>query len=194
MRLRDEEFGKRLREYSDDTMHLISSGMWMTGQDLTDLLNIITDSELNEEQVVEGLKKVLANARPKRDTTGLNSLFKYKSYYVYDFESETIQVAEGDAHEAAQELYAQITKDRFMYEDDKWAFDIALDCIRNMADEECARIKKIGSMPRYYSYGRYVINQYIHPCKVHRYLKFRDYDMSIAVRDYIYAILSPIKS
>lgn len=65
MRLGEEELGKRLREYSDDTMHLISSGMWMTGQDLTDFLNIITDSELNEKQVVDGLKKVLDTARQK---------------------------------------------------------------------------------------------------------------------------------
>ena len=122
-----------------------------------------------------------------------SSLFKYKSYYEYDFESETIQVAEGDDHEAAQELYAQITKDCLTHEDDKWAFDIALDCIRNMTDEDCARIKQEGEIPMYhFGYGMYVRNRYVHPSEKHTYIEA---DMiSSRVEDYIYAILLPVES
>ena len=124
-----------------------------------------------------------------------NSLFKYKSYYEYDFESETIQVAEGDAHEAAQELYAQITKDCLTHEDDKWAFDIALDCVRNMTDEDCSLIKEKGEIPMYhFGYGMYVRNRYIHPSVVHRHLMFIADDLSSTVEDYIYAILLPVES
>lgn len=116
-------------------------------------------------------------------------LFKYKSYYVYDFEREAIQVIEGDEYKEAYNLYAQITKDCFTYEDDKWAFDIALDCVRNMTDEECERIKKEGAIPFYhFGYGLHVRNKYIHPSKLRAYIMADN--VSSAVENFIYAILN----
>ena len=117
-----------------------------------------------------------------------NKLLKYKAYYIYDYEFEDIQVAEGDEHDAAQELYAQVTKDAFGSAEEKWAFDIALDCVRKFTDEECEIIKSQGKIANYhFGYGMYVRNHYIHPSKAHLY-GMAD-DMSSTVEDFIYAIL-----
>lgn len=115
-------------------------------------------------------------------------LVQYKSYYIYDFEQEAILVADGEEHGVAYDLYAQTAR-KLSY-DDKWAFDIALDCIRNMTDEECKRIQMEGNIPFYhFGYGVHVRNQYVHPCKLHDYLDADD--ISSTVEKYIYAILSP---
>ena len=115
-------------------------------------------------------------------------MLKYKSYYVYDFKTESIRVADGPDHDAALDWYAQATKDRFTYDDDKWAFDIALDCIRNMTDEECERIQRDGEITDYhFGYGMYVRNHYIHKSKRHRVV-VADI-VSDAVEDFIYTIL-----
>ena len=122
-----------------------------------------------------------------------SKLLKYKAYYMYDYEFEDIQVAEGDDHDAAQELYAQVTKDAFGSAEEKWAFDIALDCIRNMPNDQRERIQKEGKIPFFHlGYGVYVRNRYIHSSKVHLY-GMAD-DVSSAVEDFIYAILCPVES
>ena len=119
-----------------------------------------------------------------------NELLKYKAYYIYDYEFEDIQIAEGDDHDAAPELYAQVTKDAFGSAEEKWAFDIALDCVRNMTDKERELIQKQGEIADYhFGYGMYVRNHYIHPSKAHLY-GMAD-DVSSAVEDFIYAILCP---
>ena len=117
-----------------------------------------------------------------------NKLLKYKAYYMYDYEFEDIQVAEGDDHDAAKELYSQVTKDAFGSAEEKWAFDIALDCVRNMPNDQRERIQKEGSISFYhFGYGMYVRNHYIHPSKAHLY-GMAD-DMSSTVEKFIYAIL-----
>lgn len=117
-----------------------------------------------------------------------DSILKYKSYFVYDFEFEDIQVAEGEDHDAAQALYDKMTKDCVADAEDKWAFDIALDCIRNFTDEECANIREQAEIPFFhFGYGITVRNKYVHPSKVHTY--FMADDVSSAVEDFIYAIL-----
>ena len=117
-----------------------------------------------------------------------DSILKYRSYYVYDFEFEDIQVAEGEDHDAAQELYEKMTKDCVANDADKWAFDIALDCIRNFTVEDCANIREHGEIPFFhFGYGVTVRNKYIHPSKVHTY--FMADDVSSTVEDFIYAIL-----
>ena len=122
-----------------------------------------------------------------------SKLLKYKAYYMYDYEFEDIQVAEGDDHDAAQELYAQVTKDAFGSAEEKWALDIALDCVRNMPNDQRERIQKEGEIPFYhFGYGVYVRNRYIHSSKVHLY-GMAD-DVSLAVEKFIYAILCPVES
>ena len=62
-------------------------------------------------------------------------LIQYISYYVFDFESEAILVEDGDKQSAAYSLYADIAKP--LEYDDKWALDIALDCIRTISATAC---------------------------------------------------------
>lgn len=118
-----------------------------------------------------------------------HKLLKYKAYYMYDYEFEDIQVAEGDDHDAAaRELYTQVTTYAFVNDNEKWAFDIALDCVRNFTDEECEIIKKQGKIANYhFGYGMYIRNHYIHPSKEHFY-GMAD-NVSSAVEKFIYAIL-----
>lgn len=117
-----------------------------------------------------------------------DSILKYRSYYVYDFEFEDIQVAEGNDHDAAQALYEKMTKDCVTDAEDKWAFDIALDCIRNMTNEECERIREQGEIADYhFGYGMHVRNKYVYPSKSH-FVVMAD-DVSSTVEEFIYAIL-----
>ena len=115
-------------------------------------------------------------------------MMKYISYYVYDFKAEAICVAEGPDHDAAQELYVQMTKDRFTGDDDWWAFDIALDCVRTMAENDIELIKTEGAIPFYhFGYGAGVRNKYVYPSTLHTYLMADN--VSSNVEDFIYAII-----
>ena len=116
------------------------------------------------------------------------TLLQYKSYYVYDFECEAILVADGEEQSKAYRLYASMAQQNCPEYEDKWAFDIALDCVRNMTDAECEQIKKEGEIPFYhFGYGMHVRNKYVYPSKKHTYLEA---DMiSSIVEDYIYAII-----
>ena len=60
MRLSGEAYSKRLREYSDDTIRLISRTHGLDRADYAAVRDITTNSELNEEQVTEKLKELLA--------------------------------------------------------------------------------------------------------------------------------------
>ena len=114
------------------------------------------------------------------------TLLQYISYYVYDFESEAILVADGDEQATAYDLYAKAAKKLEYF--DKWAFDIALDCVRNFTDKEIEDIKKQGKIADYhFGYGMYVRNKYVHKSKKHLY-PMAD-DISSFVERFIYAII-----
>lgn len=116
------------------------------------------------------------------------TIFEYRSYYVYDFEQEAIYVAEGDESSAAYDLYRKMVMERCPELEDKWAFDIALDCVRNFTDEECANIREQGSIPFYhFGYGVTVRNKYVYPSQKHTYLMADN--VSSDVEDFIYAIV-----
>ena len=116
-------------------------------------------------------------------------MLKYRSYYIYDFETESIRVADGPDHDAACDLYALMTENRFEHDVDRWAFDIALDCVRNMTDEECERIQRDGKIPDFhFGYGMEVRNKYIYPSELHPYEEADD--VSSAVEECVYAILT----
>lgn len=71
---------------------------------------------------------------------------------------------------------------------DQWAFDIALDCVRTMKDEDRERIQKGEKIPFYhFGYGLYVRNHYVHPSKSH--FGFIADNISSSVEKFIYAIL-----
>ena len=63
MRLSGDAYSKRLREYSDDTIRLISQVLGLDKESLLAGMAITTNSELSEEQVVEKLKELIANAK-----------------------------------------------------------------------------------------------------------------------------------
>ena len=66
MRLRGEEYRKRLREYSDDTIRLIADiNNGGSREAALKMSDITTDSELTEEQVVERLQRLLEEAEAR---------------------------------------------------------------------------------------------------------------------------------
>ena len=61
MILKGEAYSKRLEKFTDDTMLLISKVMSLPREVVYQCLDIISDSELNEEEVVKRLKNLLAD-------------------------------------------------------------------------------------------------------------------------------------
>ena len=59
MRLKGEELSQRLEGYSTSTMQLISDVLALPKEAALRSLDITTDSELTEEQVVERLQRLL---------------------------------------------------------------------------------------------------------------------------------------
>lgn len=60
MRLKGEEYSKRLEEYSDETIRLIMDIDCISREVSMEVSRITTDSELTEEQVVEKLLELKA--------------------------------------------------------------------------------------------------------------------------------------
>ena len=101
----------------------------------------------------------------------LNQLLKYREYYVYLSDSETIWFAAGEEKEAAIDAYSSAIRNCILRGDDKWALDIALDCIRNFTDDEIKHVEKNKEIFDYHlGYGMYVRNKYVHPSRFHVYL------------------------
>ena len=70
MHLNGEEYSKRLEAYSYDTLLLISEGHMLPREWYLRAQDITTNSELNEEQVAEGLRELLRlYEEQKQDTT-----------------------------------------------------------------------------------------------------------------------------
>ena len=63
MRLKGKDYEQRLREYSRSTIQLIMDINHTTKEAALKKLDITTDSELTEEQVVERLKKLLEETK-----------------------------------------------------------------------------------------------------------------------------------
>ena len=68
MRLKGEEYSKRLQEFSDSTIKLISEMMCFSKDIYQKCRDITTDSELTEEQVVEKLQELKASASMTTET------------------------------------------------------------------------------------------------------------------------------
>ena len=67
MRLKGKEYDKRLAEYSYNTLLLISKTMLLPREMLYRSLDITTNSELNEEEVVKRLKELLDSQTTKTE-------------------------------------------------------------------------------------------------------------------------------
>ena len=64
MRLSGEEYSKRLRSYSDDTIRLIADiNNGCSKKVAVEMTDITTNSELSEEEVAEKLKALLEASR-----------------------------------------------------------------------------------------------------------------------------------
>ena len=61
MRLSGEEYSKRLRGFSRDTIRLISDLNASTKEKALKKIDITTDSTLTEEEIVQKLKEILAS-------------------------------------------------------------------------------------------------------------------------------------
>ena len=117
-----------------------------------------------------------------------NKLIEYRSYYEYDFNCEALRVNTGEDSDEAKKLYSHLVRDYFLEADDKWAFDIALDCVHNFTDEEIEIIQRQEEIFDYhFGYGLYVRNHYVYPSKCHIYF-MADY-VSSRVEAFIYTIL-----
>ena len=99
-----------------------------------------------------------------------NVLVDYIDFYIYYHDTETIVISDLPKSEKAREIY-----EHFLYIYDiknkynlKWSFDIALDCIRNLKEEDRAYLRENYEVD-FFGYGLYIRNKYIHCSKLHRY-------------------------
>lgn len=67
MRLKGEEYRKRLSEYSKSTLELISWGLTTNEETVIKMHDITTDSELNEEEVRAKLIELLNSFEGDKD-------------------------------------------------------------------------------------------------------------------------------
>ena len=67
MRLKGEEYRKRLRAYSKSTLELISWGLTTNEETVIKMHDITTDSELNEEEVRTKLIELLNSFEGDKD-------------------------------------------------------------------------------------------------------------------------------
>ena len=101
----------------------------------------------------------------------LHKLLKYRDYYVYSKMHEFLRIKHGENREEAVDTYSNIVRNFYLQGDERWAFDIALDCIRNFTESEVAFIQEHKEIFDYhFNYGMYVRNTYVHPSRFHPYL------------------------
>ena len=116
-----------------------------------------------------------------------NAFVDYIDFYIYNKETEEVVISDSPEAEKARELY-----NRFIEKYDlnghpaKWNFDIALDCIRNLKEEDRAYLRENCEVD-FFGYGLYIRNKYIHCAKLHRYF-FADSQCS-QVLSFIYTIM-----
>lgn len=119
-----------------------------------------------------------------------NKILTYREYYKYDFKCEAIQVKKGKQHDEAEKLYSNIVRDFSLEDTDKWAFDIALDYIRTLKEEDLEIINKQGEiLDFHFGPGLYIRNKYIHLSKLHGF--FIADNVSARVEEFISAIMFP---
>lgn len=118
-----------------------------------------------------------------------NYLLDIIDSFVYDKELEEIVFDKTDKSIKAKNTYDNLIKKYNLDEDEnqKWAFDIALDCVRNMRDEDRDYLRESYDVD-FFGYGMYVRNEYIHCAKLHRGFFCADNQCSV-VLGFIYTIL-----
>ena len=100
-------------------------------------------------------------------------LLDYIDYYEYSHEEEKILIKDGELQAKAQFVYDQISSTYGIEEGSirRWEFDIALDCIREMNEEDREYIRNNPEGHLYhFGYAMYIRNHYIHCRKKHHVL------------------------
>lgn len=73
----------------------------------------------------------------------------------------------------------------------KWEYDIALDCVRRMSDEDRAYVcKHMQTTEYHFGYAMGIRNKYIHPAQKHSY--FEADGISSSVMQKIFSLLNPV--
>ena len=97
-----------------------------------------------------------------------NALLKYRGHYIYSLRDEFLRIGYGDDREGAVKTYSDLIKNLYLQGEERWAFDIALDCVRRFTEEEIDTITRNKEIENYhFGYGLYVRNQYVHPSLFH---------------------------
>lgn len=140
----------------------------------------------------------------------LQPILEHIDSYIYVDEEEEIVVKHGPDAEKAQQVYedalkflgiketekARSGKDGsnfypFDYSDPKWEFDIALDCVRRMDNDDREYVRNHMQTTEYhFGYAMGIRNRYIHPAKKHHV--FEADGVSGSVMTKIFSIVSPI--
>lgn len=108
--------------------------------------------------------------------------------FVYDKNLEKIVFDETAESQKAKSIYDNlINQYNINDENQRWALDIALDCVRQMSDKDRDYLKESYNVD-FFGYGLYIRNNYIHCAKKHRGFFCADNQCSI-VLGFIYTIM-----
>ena len=119
----------------------------------------------------------------------LNNLLKYRDYFHY-ISYEIVIIRAGDERDQAILAYSEAIRNCFLSGENKWALDIALDCLRNLKAEEIEQIQKTDKIEEYhFGLGLWVRNRYIFPSNFHFYISADR--ISSLVKDFLIAIICP---
>ncbi|MDD3186159.1 MAG: hypothetical protein PHT76_12745 [Anaerostipes sp.] len=121
----------------------------------------------------------------------MNRLVEYIDGYIYVSDMEEIIIQHSENADEANRLYQYMIQTYKLENNQKWEFDIALDCVRNMNAEDRDYIKENPKVSEYhFGYGMYIRNHYIHCSNKHSY--FEADNESSSVVEMILSILHPI--
>lgn len=119
-----------------------------------------------------------------------NELLEYIDEYVYIQEDEEIVIRYSARAENAKRVYDKGLKLAGEGEYEKWLYDIALDCVRRMSQEDIEYVKKhLYSTDYHFGYAMGIRNTYIHPSKKHTYFEADNTSSSVMTR--IFSLVSP---
>lgn len=108
--------------------------------------------------------------------------------FVYDKDLEEIVFSETEEAKKAKSIYENLIKEyNINDENQKWALDIALDCVRQMSEKDRAYLRESYDVD-FFGYGLYIRNNYIHCAKKHRGFFCADNQCSV-VLSFIYTIM-----
>ncbi len=110
----------------------------------------------------------------------LHELLEYINYYEYSKTTEEILFAPGPYHREAKKKYEDTLQAletfpepsaffmRYPVEADKWAIDIAIDCVRQMSEEDRDYVvHHQNDIEYHFGYAMWIRNEYIHSSKNH---------------------------